>query len=598
MTSKALGLFASKIWVKIFVALSVAILLTSLNNAASVNAAADDIYADYVFTHGKVYTMSPAAPWQQAVAIKGNKIIYVGDDLHIAKFIGKSTKEIDLQGKMLLPGFVESHIHPFSATITTGADLQSDSMKAVLEKVKAWADAHPQEKVVTGFGWRYNLFDSSGPNKLDLDAIIPDRPVFLFAIDGHSAWVNSKALEMAGVTPSTPDPEYPFSYFKRDEKTGELTGWLVEVPAEIMVKNKLDETTPASALNALKRQLPLFSAAGITAVFDAGVLVVPTEDGLGIYQKLEKEMNLPIRVVGCYYWNNPQFEDPVGKVMSLKAKYNSELVQVKALKINVDGGDLQHTAVMRKPYASRPGFHGDFLLNPALINAAVLKAQANGIDTHSHSYGDGAVKAHIDAVELARKAYPNSKSRHTIAHAIYMTDEEIARLTKLDIIAQFSAQWAVPDPGIKVSVDIIGKDVAFKEYMRIASVIKAGGRVAFGTDWAAAGYTSTYKPLDAIQVATTRAILPQYGLKQFQPQMPPVNEVISLADALKASTIGAAYVLGLEDKIGSVEVGKLADLVVLEQNLFDIPKENIAGTQVLLTMSNGKIVFGSPELSR
>jgi len=574
------------------------ILFMAMCFTVPVNAATDDNYADYVFTHGKVYTMNPVAPWHQAVAVKGNKIIYVGDDMHIAKYIGKGTKEIDLQGKMLLPGFVESHIHPFSAVVTSGADLQSDSLEEVLKKVKEWADAHPDDKVVSGFGWRYNLFDANGPNKQDLDAIIPDRPVFLYAIDGHSAWVNSKALEMAGVTPSTPDPAYPFSYFKRNEKTGELTGWLVEVPAEHLVKNAIDPTNPVSAASALKRQMPLFSAAGITAVFDAGVLVVPTEDGLDIYQKLEKEMNLPIRVVGCYYWNNPQFEDPVGKVLALKAKYNSELVQVKALKINVDGGDMQHTAVMLKPYGDRPGFHGDFLLSPDLINAAVLKAQANGIDTHSHSYGDGAIKANIDAVELARKAYPNSKSRHTIAHAIYMTDDEIARLAKLDIVAQFSAQWAVPDPGIKVSVDIIGTDVAYKEYMRIASVIKAGGRVAFGTDWAAAGYTSTYKPLDAIQVATTRAILPQYGLRQFLPQMPPVDEVVSLEEALKAYTMGSAYVLGLEDKIGSVEAGKLADLVVLEQNLFDIPKENISGTKVLFTMFNGKIVFELPGFSR
>ena len=524
MTSKLSTVINRKVREKYSAALFSLLFLALLCLTPSVHAADDDKYADYIFTHGKVYTMNPAAPWQQAVAVKGNRIIYVGDDIHIAKYIGKGTKEIDLQGEMLLPGFVESHIHPFAAVVATGADLQSDSLEEVLKNVKEWTDSHPEEKIVAGFGWRYNLFDTNGPSKQDLDAIIPDRPVFLFAIDGHSAWVNSKTLEMANITPDTPDPEYPFSYFQRDAKTGELTGWLVEVPAELLVKNKLEKTTPATAANALRRQLPLFSAAGITAVFDAGIQVVSTEDGLEIYQQLEKEMKLPLRVVASYYWNNPQFADPVEKVLALKAKYNSELVQVKALKINVDGGDLQHTAVMLQPYADRPGFYGDFLLNPALINAAVLKAQANGIDTHSHSYGDGAVKAHIDAVELARKAYPDSKSRHTLAHCIYMTDEEIARLAKLDMVAQFSAQWAVPDPGIKTSVDIIGTEVAYKEYMRIASVIKAGGRVAFGTDWAAAGYTSTYKPLDAIQVATTRAILPQYGLSQFLPQMPPVDE--------------------------------------------------------------------------
>ena len=583
---------------KCFLAVTSMIFLTSLILTVSVNAADNDKYADYVFTHGKVYTLNPAAPWQQAVAVKGNKIIYVGDDMHIAKYIGKSTREIDLQGKMLLPGFVEGHIHPTMAAATSGADLQNDSLEEVLKIVKEWADSHPDDKIVSGFGWRYNLFDTNGPNKQDLDAIIPDRPVFLLAIDGHSAWVNSKALEMAGISASTSDPEYPFSYFKRNEKTGEPTGWLVEVPAEVLVKNRLEETTPATVTNALRRQLPLFSEAGITAVFDAGINVVPTEDGLDIYQQLEKERKLPLRVVASYYWNSPQLADPVEKVLALKAKYNSELVQVKALKINIDGGDLQQTSLMLKPYASRPGYHGDFLLKPSLINAAVLKAQAFGIDTHSHAIGDGAVKAHIDAVELARKAYPNSKSRHTISHATYMTDEEIRRLAKLDMVAQFSAQWAVPDPGLKASVDIIGTEVAYKEYMRIASVIKAGGRVAFGTDWAAANYTSTYKPLEAIQSAVTRAMLPQYEKSRFLPQMPPVSEVVSLAEALKANTLGAAYVLGQEDKIGSVEVGKLADLVVLEQNLFDIPKENIADTKVLLTMFNGNIVFESPNFSR
>ena len=583
---------------KFFFAVSSMIFFTSLSVTVSVNAADNDKCADYVFTHGKVYTLNPAAPWQQAVAVKGNKIIYVGDDMHIAKYIGKATKEIDLKGSMLLPGFVESHIHPTMAAATSGADLQTDSLEEVLNLVKEWADSHPDDKVVSGFGWRYNLFDKNGPNKRDLDAIIQDRPVFLLAIDGHSSWVNSKALEMTNVTSSTPDPEYPFSYFKRDEETGEPTGWLVEVPAEILVKNRLEETTPATVTDALRRQMPLFSAAGITAVFDAGINVVATEDGLDIYHKLEKEMKLPLRVVASYYWNNPRLTDPVEKVLALKAKYNSELVQVKALKINIDGGDLQQTSVMLKPYASRPGYHGELLLNPSLINAAVLKAQALGIDTHSHAIGDGAVKAHIDAVELARKAYPNSKSRHTISHATYMTDEEIARLAKLDMVAQFSAQWAVPDPGLKASVDIIGTEVAYKEYMRIASVIKAGGRVAFGTDWAAANYTSTYKPLDAIQSAVTRAMLPQYEKSRFLPQMLPINEVVSLADALKANTLGSAYVLGLEDKVGSIEVGKLADLVVLEKNLFDVPKENISGTKVLFTMLNGKIVFELPGFSR
>ena len=255
-------------------------------------------------------------------------------------------------------------------------------------------------------------------------------------------------------------------------------------------------------------------------------------------------------------------------VLALREKFNSELVKVRALKIMLDGGESQHTAVMLKPYADQPDSRGEYQLGPELFKPAVLKAQANGIDTHVHSYGDRATRDYLDAVEAARKAYPESKSRHTAAHAMFLTDDEVARFPELDVTMQTSAQWFTPDPTLGLMIKIVGEDLVATEYGRLNSMLKAGGRLAFGTDWPASGYIVTYRPLDTIQVAVTRGILPRYGKDQFTPVLPPEDERITLDQALKASTLDAAYVLGLEDRVGSLKAGKLADIVVLAQDFF------------------------------
>jgi hypothetical protein len=574
----------------IFTRITYAVLaIATLGTLVCAAAAADN--ADYVFKNGAIYTIDSKNPTAQAIAITGKTISYVGTNDGVQPFIGAKTQVIDLKGQMLLPGLIESHIHPTMALLAGGADLQFDSLDQLLSSVKKWADAHPDAKVIRGFGWRYSLFPTGGPSKEPLDKLFPDRPVFLLAIDAHSAWVNGKALEIAGVNAKTQDPMPGFSTYQRDPKTNEPTGWLVEVPAEQAVLNKLDPPTVEAALKATEEKLTDFSAAGITAVWDAGILTMPFEAGYDGYQKLEKENKLPVRVVGSYYWNSPEVADPVAIVIKLRDKYNSELVQFRTLKINVDGGEAQHTAVLLKPYADRPGFYGDYLLDPKLIQSALLKAEQNGVDTHAHIYGDAAIRRYLDLVAEAEKQYPNSPARHTIAHAMLVTDADVPRFKELNVTMQSSVQWAAPDPYAAMCASIIGKDVVDTEWVRVNSVLKAGGRLALGTDWPAAGYVSTYRPLDAIQVAVTRAILPQYGEKQYMPIMPPVDERITLDQALKAYTLDSAYVLDLEKQIGSLEVGKLADIVVLEKDLYKILPSDISTTKVKMTMMNGKITF-------
>ncbi len=545
--------------------------------------------ADYVFKNGAIYTIESANPKAEAVAVTGKKISYVGTSKGADSFIGKSTKVIDLKGKMLLPGFVESHIHPTLAIFAQGADLQCDTVEETLARVKVWAAEHTDAKVIQGFGWRYYLFPTTGPTKAELDRLFPDKPVMLVAIDCHSAWVNSKALELAGIDAKTPDPAPGISYFQRDPKTNEPTGWVVETIAEQMILTKLEPPTPQAVNAATAGQLPKFAAAGITAAFDAGIGVMPTELGLEGYQQLEKAGKLPVRIAASYYWNNPEVTDPVAMALALREKFNSELVQVRSLKIMIDGGESQHTAVMLKPYADQPDSRGEYQISPKLFDAAVLKAQANGLDTHAHSYGDRATRAFLDAIEKAQRAYPRSRSRHVAAHVMFLTDDDVPRFVKQNVTMQTSAQWFSPDPTLDLIMKIVGKDVVSTEYARMNSVLKAGGRLAFGTDWPASGWVATYRPLDAIQVAMTRAILPQYGKQQVLPMVPPENECITLDQALKAYTIDSAYVLGLEDKIGSLKVGKLADIVIIDKDLHKIAPKDISTTKVDLTMMNGKI---------
>ena len=547
--------------------------------------AAPDASADIVFRNGPVYTVDGRRPWARAVAVKGKRIAFVGDDAGVGSLIGPQTRVVDLAGKMLLPGFVEGHIHPLvGATLTRGSDLQLNTREDILAALNAYRDKVGKVDIIRGFGWRYFAFPSTGPRKEDLDAIWPDVPVILLAIDAHSAWVNSQALTLAGVTKDTKDPLPGFSYFERDPATGEPTGYLVEVPAIIHVNNAIEPFSPDYVAEGLAEWLPLASAAGITTVYDAGMQVIPDAEGFAIYSHLERHGKLPFRVIGSYYHNNPDI-DPVPVIKALQRQFQSELVRASVLKLNIDGGDSQYTAALLAPYADAPRTSGDTLLPPDLLTDIIRRADRDGINIHIHSYGDRATRLSLDAFEAAIKVNPPRDRRHALAHLILIDPEDVPRFGELGVIAQFSAQWTVPDQQWRdVTRARLGAARSDALYS-MNSILHHGGLASFGTDWPAAGYYSTFRPLDAIEVATTRRELDQ---PQGQP-LPPIKEAITLADALKASTFGPAYQLGMERDIGSIEVGKLADLVVLENNLFEIAPDQIHKTKVAMTVMNGQV---------
>ena len=540
--------------------------------------------ADMVFRNGPVYTVDAAKPWARAVAVKGKRIVYVGDDAGVQASVGPQTRVVDLAGKMLLPGFVEGHIHPLvGATLTRGADLQFDSKEDMVAALKTWRGKAGAVDVVRGFGWRYGVFPATGPRKEDLDALFPGVPVFLIAIDGHSAWVNSEALALAGVTKETKDPLPGFSFFQRDPATGEPTGYLVEVPAIVQVNNAIEPFDPSYVAESLANWLPAASAAGITTLFDAGMQIVPDLEGFAIYNRLEREGRLPFRVVGCTYHNNPAV-DPVPVIKALSREFNSELVKARVLKLNIDGGDAQRTAAFLAPYADAPDTSGDTLLPPDLFADIIRRADREGIDIHIHSYGDRATRLSLDAFEAAITANPPRDRRNALAHLFVVDPADIPRFAKLGVVGQFSTQWATPDTSQAVIRARVGPSRSDNLY-RWGSIHRAGGKLSIGTDWPAAGYLSTYRPLDAIEVATTRRELDKLN----GPQLPPNDEVIPLDAALRAATMGPGWQLGMDQEVGSIEVGKLADLVVLEKNLFEIPAHDIHTTGVVMTVMNGKV---------
>ncbi|MEP9352233.1 amidohydrolase [Xanthobacter sp. KR7-65] len=545
--------------------------------------------ATLILRGGKVYTQNPAQPWAQALAVNGKTIAAVGSDAEIDKLKGPGTKVVELNGRLVMPGFVEGHIHPFLGSfLTSGVDLQVADREEMFKVIERHAKAHPTGNI-RGFGWRVDMFPPEGPTRQELDRIIPDRPAFFFAIDGHSLWANSKALEMAKIGKDTPDPVPRFSYYVRDEK-GYPTGYVLEVNAVLALVNAVESISPAGMANLMEEWLPKASAAGITSIFDAGVPPIGADQAavLSFYTSLDKAGRLPFRVVGSYIVKSPPIDDAVKELQEVRKAVSSELVDISVMKIVGDGTQEGYTAWLVEPYSDKPDFRGASPFSVEEWMKLVGDTDAAGFDLHIHACGDGTARVALDAIEKAIATNPQRERRHTIAHLVYVTDEDIPRFGKLKVNSQFSANWFSADPDTAgILVDRYGERQ--KKLYRAKSALKAGGGISFGTDWPAAGYFSTFKPLDSIQIAVTRQLIG----KADNPVLGPLDERLTVAEAVHAATLGAARQIRLENKVGTLEPGKFADLVVLERNIFEGDVHDIAATRIDLTLMNGKAVHGT-----
>ncbi|EHB53631.1 Amidohydrolase 3 [Mycolicibacterium rhodesiae JS60] len=539
-----------------------------------------------MFRNGRIYTVSAAQPWAQAVAVTANTISYVGDDAGAMAMAGPDTHVIDLKGNLLLPGFVEGHIHPFLGSfLSSGVDLQVPTAQDALAAIAAYAKDHP-DGPVRGFGWRVDMFGPQGPTRQELDRVLPDRPGFFFAIDGHSMWANSAALEKAGVGRDTPDPVPGFSYYVRDEH-GEPTGYVLEIEAVLSLVNAVDPITLQSMQALLETWLPKASAAGITTVFDAGVPPIGDDQGalISLYTDLERRGKLPIRVVASYMVKGPPVDDAVAKLTDIRNRVSTELVNVGVVKVIGDGTQGGYTAWLIEPYADKPDSIGGSPLNEEQWHQLVREVDAAGFDVHVHACGERTARTALDAIETAIAANPPRDRRHTIAHLVYVEDPDSRRFGKLGVIGQFSANWMSADPDTMQNMAARYGTPRQDLFYRTQDILRSGGRISLGTDWPAAGYFSTYKPLDSIQIGVTRQLIG----KPDAPVLSPADQRLTVAEAVHANTMGAAYQIRLDQKVGSVEVGKQADLIVLDRNIFEIDPHDIHRATITMTMMNGQV---------
>jgi predicted amidohydrolase YtcJ len=543
--------------------------------------------ADTVFHNGRIHTVNEAAPWAEAVAVTGTTISYVGDSAGARALAGPDTRVIDLGGALMLPGFVEGHIHPFlGAFLTSGVDLQVPTGQDALDAIAAYAKANP-DGPVRGFGWRVDMFGPQGPTRADLDRVLPDRPGFFFAIDGHSLWANSKALEIAGVNRASQDPIPGFSYYVRDEN-GDPTGYVLEVDAVLGIVNAIEPISTDTMKTLLTGWLPKASAAGITSLFDAGVPPIGGDQGalIALYTEVEARGALPVRVVASYSVKSPPVDDAVAAITALRDRISTDLVSVGVVKVIGDGTQEGYTAWLLEPYADKPDSTGGSPFSEQQWRQLIGAVDAAGLDVHVHACGERTARTALDAIEAAAAANPPRDRRHTIAHLVYLEDPDSRRFGTLGVIAQFSANWMSADPDTLENLAARYGRPRQDLLYRAQDVLRSGGRISLGTDWPAAGYFSTYKPLDSIQIGVTRQLIGRPDA----PVLAPADQRLTVEEAVHANTLGAAYQIRLDDKVGSVEVGKLADLIVLDRDIFAGDPHDIHAATVTTTMVNGKVV--------
>ena len=545
--------------------------------------------ADVVFTGAAVYRVTETNPWATAVAITGKRISYVGDDAGAASFIGTNTRIVELGGKMLMPGFQDAHVHPVDSGMTFNqcAVFDLPKLEDLLAAIETCVEDRPDAEWIVGAGWYVSTFAPSGlPPKSLLDAIAPDTPITLLSNGAHSVWANSAAIESAGITAETKDPKG--GRIDRDPVTGEPSGSFQE-SAMPLIQDSEPASTLTQRMAGLAYAQRLFHSFGITGVHDAYVEVSreTAYTNMEAYTAFADAEELKMHVVAAMLYDPTlPLEPQIELFKELRQSADRQHVKATAVKILVDGVATSYSAAMLEPYADREadGVSGTPLIPRAEMIDLVARLDALGFQIHFHSIGDAATRYSLDAIEAARAQNGERDSRHHLSHIMVWAPADFDRMAELDVIANFQALWAYRDTHYDEITYIRMGEERSKYIYPINSLNKRGTTLAFGSDW----YVTSANPLLAIEVAITRQAPNGLGAEPLLPE-----EAIDLATAIKAATLGAAYGNFLDQETGSIEVGKLADLIVIDKNLFDIPARDISEASVMLTLFEGESVFGS-----
>ena len=548
-------------------------------------------HPDRLLLHGRIYTADPARPWAEALAIRDETIVAVGSTAEIARLRGPDTDSIDLGGRMVLPGLIDSHTHTLIASENRGqanvVDIQS--VEEVGQIVRAHAAAFPDDPWVLGFGWMYGLFPTPTglPTRELLDAWVPDRPALILAFDAHSSWANSRALALARIARDTPDPSengVRTGEIVRDPATGEPTGVLKEA-AMVAVREVVPPLPRERLLGYVRESLAEANRRGITSAVNASGSLRE----MALYRELHERGELTVRmtcalaeVVGVKHHPMPA---ELAVVEEARHRYTGDWVRAGVVKLFVDGVMESHSAALLAPYTVLPPGDadpcGETVYSPDELRALCLELDRRGIQVMAHAVGDRAVRTILDTYEaVARENGPRDR-RFRIEHVETVSPDDIPRVAQLGVIASLQPLHCgliTEDPEWLRNVGEARYGTAFNWFSLAAS----GATLAFGSDWPVV----TLDPFVGIQAALTRQSLAGDPPGGWHPE-----QRLVLDQALAAYTRHAAYAAFLDDRLGTIAPGKLADAIVLSQNLFEIPATQIAETAVLLTMVGGTIVW-------
>ena len=541
--------------------------------------------ADWVLRGGTVYSMDETATHYSAVAFSGNRLVWLGETEAADTLIGPDTQVIELAGRTVLPGFIDTHIHSMDTLpLVNGVKLSPyDSAEQVLEDIAEHARTHPYQNPLLGSGFLAPAFGVGGPTAAQLDAIVPDRPALIIDEGGHTGWANTLALEAAGISRDTPDPVPGAHFFQRDGE-GNPTGWLVEGAAIDPVTEALGVISEEALALAAPDFFKDMSAVGLTAAFDAG-MIDTRELGRRLALKMVEAGEFPVRMVASLYVNQPeQLTDALATLEALNARYHHPLFNVSTLKLSLDGTVEAKTAVMLEPYIQPEGHEAKPLLpNPVMFDA-VAAAHAANVDLHLHAIGDGAVRSALDAIERAKGLHPDSDTRTTICHIEIVHADDVSRFAELGAVAQTTPTWFYYDD---LALRYLGVG-RFNQMYPLASILRHGGKVTLGSDYPVSWIgKDALNPMFNIEMAVTRQ---QAGNPEV-PVQARVSERLSVDQAIRAHTSDAAWQLRLEDQIGTLEVGKLADIVVLDRDPYTADPYAIHTIKVDYTFSDGRLVY-------
>jgi predicted amidohydrolase YtcJ len=535
---------------------------------------------DIVLTGGPIQTMDAARSWARALAIRDGAIVAVGTERDVKPLIGPSTRVIDLHERLATPGFQDAHIHPVSSGIDRiRCDLTgSRGLDQYLELIGDYARANAKAEWILGAGWSMDDFPGGIPDKADLDRIVPDRPVFLPSRDGHSAWVNSRALEIAGIARDTPDPRD--GRIERDSD-GEPVGTLQEGAQNIVVKVIPADTAEDREDGLLVAQEYLHSL-GLTAWQDA----IVTPEIFDTYVSAAERDLLTARVVGALWWERGRGDDQIPELLDRRERGSVGRFRATTVKVMQDGVLENFTGAMIEPYLDGHGKvtdrRGISFIDPERLPGYVTRLDAEGFQVHFHAIGDRAVREALDAFAAARAANGWTDGRHHISHIQVIHPEDVPRFAQLGVAANAQPYWAcLEGQMINLTIPFLGPERTTWQYP-YRSLRRAGAVLAMGSDWA----VSTANPLLEMEVAVNRVSDQDRDQDVFLP-----DERLDLIDAFAAFTVGSAYVNHLDEITGTLEVGKQADLIVLDRNVFAADAGPIGDARVVLTLVAGKAVF-------